>query len=228
MGSISVALHDEEIQDLDNFIRHTNGSTLAIEVESYLQEWISLKGMETKKVESLEIQEEDNTIPIPPSTHISNRVKYVEKNGIVSGKQYWKFIHTDETQTPKHCTFGGHDYDLVCKFALEMKKCGYDHSKGEEIRSKIRYPPSSLNYVYLNKGKYKIQKTINQITYSYGNWSTKNMAEYVVSYLEYKQWDSNLSSRISKYSRNKYREWLLDTIKNDVEYQEYLKNKDGD
>lgn len=165
MGSISVALHDDDITDLDNFIRYTNGSTLSSEVESYLQEWIDLMN---KQISSLKQPKQE----VIESTQI------------------------------------------------------------KEVKPKRELNPVLPTYIYKSPHylkKLRIQKDIGVVHYNFGTvWDNLNIAQDVVDYLVYKQWDVNLSSKVVNKKGKKYQKWLLDRIAQDKEYQEYLKNKDGD
>ena len=66
----------------------------------------------------------------------------------------------------------------------------------EEISPEVASEDDDLKYIKLHNGRYRIQKKINGLTYSFGTHSLE-MAKKVRNFMIIKNWDFNYSSKVT-------------------------------
>ncbi len=217
MGVIRVDFSDELLQRVDEKMREVSYSTLQHHVEYFLQKtWICL--LDDEEVEELtQEKQEEKVVSKNSKIHLPMYVQHC--NG---GYRFVKHF----PKLKKCYSFQNKSLEVVLEFYEAFKETGFDYEQFNIIKDKF-VAPKSNGYIYYEKSRaqYRIQKNIFSKDYTFLMDKSKDVLGPIRDYILWLSDEDKLQLYEDAKGQRPKKEYYLNRLKEDVEYQQYLENR---
>lgn len=211
-------IDEETVDALDKYeMDEDNPRSLTLIVNEFLENLMIDKGYLTIDLNEPEIMH----TPFEETINPKDNFKRKKQDGRI--RLYYDDLdfsshlvdHIDEVED-KLLAYSDGDYEKLFELSKNNSNLVNNSSKyKQELYSKLNIAYSSKKtakvLIHKSRGKYRVSKYINNITYYFGTYSDKKDAEKVCDFLNSKSDKEivNYASRNCNLKANKYRDWLF-------------------